>query len=265
MKKIYSLAFFRHAASAYESPRCGASQGNFFANFLPVVVRAFRSIFLPQGWTLRIHHDDTVRKFPYFNALAQMNLRGILELEDMGKAETLCGSMLWRMKPAMVYPEGTPGGHLVAARDLDSLPTCRELQAINRWLAAGAGEQPVLALHDSVSHTGTALMGGMIAVRSDHTSVMTWLGTTYTGLLRLQKESGIDFNRHGSDQEFLNRLPCRPIVYHESRESLGPRTDPRDLLSAHIGGAFHALPAQQWYDANLPDAELLAIEKEVGL
>lgn len=256
MKKVYSLSFFRHPASAYESPRCGASQGRFFANFLPVVVRAFRSIFAPAGWTLRIHHDDTAQEFVYFRALQMFKERGILELADMGKAETLCGSMLWRMQPIWDI-----GMTRVVCRDLDSLPTVRELNALRRWEESG---EPVSALHDSQSHSCTELMGGMIGVKPWYGPTQMWLGESWENFVKLQKSTDIDFNRHGADQAFLNRLSCRPNVRSEDRESLGPRTDPRDLLSAHIGGAFHALPAQQWYDANLPDPEILAIEKEVS-
>lgn len=263
MKKIYSLAFFRHESSAYESPRCGAAQGRFFVNFLPVVIRAFRSVFAPAGWTLRIHHDDRATEFPYFKAIQRFRDAGILELQDMGVAKSLCGSMLWRMHPAFIYEHNIGGAVFVAARDLDSLPTPRELHVLERWIYDRSGDMPVLALHDSESHAGTPLMGGMIAVRADHTSVMTWLGTTYNGFRRLKSESGINFNQHGADQVFLNHLPIQPPVHHETRETMGPRVDPRDMLSNHIGGAFHAEPARKWYDENLPDDEVLRIEREV--
>jgi hypothetical protein len=255
VKKIYSLSFFRHPASAYESPRCGASQGRFFANFLPVVIRAFRSIFKPAGWTLRIHHDPKACEFQYYEALVAFEAAGILELQMMGQAETLCGSMLWRMRPAW-----DNGVSRLVCRDLDSLPTVRELNALKRWEESGV---PVSALHDSQSHSATALMGGMIGLRPFTPIADQWIGRSWGEFTALQLKSGIDFNQHGSDQQFLNGLPNRPPVLSENRESMGPRTDPRDQLSAHIGGAFHALPAQQWYDANMPDDEILKIEKEV--
>src|SRR3990167_2125390 len=101
MNKVYSLAFFRDAASAYESPRCGASQGCFFANFLPTVIRAFRSIFVPEGWKLIIHHDQRVHEFPYFKVLEALQERDALRLVPMGESQGLCDSMLWRMKPVL--------------------------------------------------------------------------------------------------------------------------------------------------------------------
>lgn len=254
MKKVYSLSFFRHEASAYESPRCGASQGRFFANFLPVVVRAFRSIFKPEGWELEIHCDGRVREFPYYRALWKMHELNLLTLRDEGVADTLCGAMLWRMRSLW-----DSEADVLACRDLDSLPSVRELKTLQRWEVSGL---PVSALHDSVSHSCTAIMGGMVAVRRCPETFI-WLGDTWRRFKDSQVSSGIDFNQHGSDQVFLNRLPNRPTVLSEDRQSMGERTDPRDLLSAHIGGAFHALPAQQWYDANLPDQEILAIEKEV--
>lgn len=255
MKKVYSTAFFRHEASAYESPRCGASQGRFFANFLPILVRAFRSVFMPAGWTLRIHHDDRAREFPYFKVLDRMRDQGLLELVYMGKAETLCGSMLWRMNP--IWDSGMSR---VVCRDLDSLPTVRELNALRRWEESG---EPVSALHDSQSHSCTALMGGMIGVKPWYGPTQLWLGESWEQFVALSKATGIDFNRHGADQLLLNTLPNRPPVLSEDRSSLGPITAEQDKLSAHIGGAFHALPAQQWYDKNLPDLRVMEIEKEV--
>lgn len=255
MKKVYSLSFFRHEASAYESPRCGASQGRFFANFLPVIVRAFRSIFTPAGWTLRIHHDDRVQELPYMRVLHKMEDRGILQLPYMGSAGTLCGSMLWRMHP--IWDKDVSR---VVCRDLDSLPTVRELNALRRWEESG---EPVSALHDSQSHSCTVLMGGMIGVKPWYGPTQLWLGDSWENFVKLQKSTNINFDQHGADQLFLNQLACRPPVKSEDRESLGPRSDPRDLLSNHIGGAFHALPAQRWYDDNLPDPEVQAIEREV--
>ena len=256
MKKVYSLSFFRDPESAYESPRCGASQGRFFANFLPVIVRAFRSIFAPEGWILAIHHDNRVLEFGYFKVLEKMAERGMLVMEVMGESQGLCKSMLWRMLPIF-----KADGHVVC-RDLDSLPSVRELEAVNRWIYSGL---PVSALHDSISHRGTALMGGMVGF--DTKWFKAKVAKDYAHWCEIEKQSGIDLRYHGSDQALLHKvvwpLLTPEMVMSESRESLGPLIDLRDQLSAHIGGAFHALPAQQWYDANMPDKEILEIEKEV--
>lgn len=255
--KVYSLSFFRHPASAYESPRCGASQGRFFVNFLPIVIRAFRSILAHDGWALRIHHDDQAREFPYFRVLKRLAEAGLLQLKDMGVAETLCGSMMWRMAPIWEH-----GVETVVCRDLDSLPTVRERAALDRWLAHG---KPVSAMRDSVSHNGTRLLGGMVGFQADwfRETVCRTSGEWFSSA----RHSGLNLDMHGADQLWLESQvwpKCGEAgAEMETTQSLGPRIDPRDLLSNHIGGAFHAEPARKWYDENLPDEQIMQIEREV--
>lgn len=256
MSKIYSISFFRDQESAYESPRCGASQGVFFANFVPTVVRAFRAIFAPEGWTLEVHHDQRVREFPYFKVMMAMAARGMLVMRDMGESKGLCRSMLWRMWP-IFHTDG-----YVVCRDMDSLPSVRELKTLNRWISSG---KPVSALHDSISHRGTAFMGGMVGF--DTAWFRSKIAASYADWCGIMDRSGIDLRYHGTDQTLLHRV-LDPVVtpenvVSENRESMGPLVEECDKLSAHIGGAFHALPARQWYDANRPDKEILEIEKEV--
>ena len=91
--KVYSLSLFRHAASNYEHPNYGDSRGRFFTNCLPSLVKAFRANY--PGWQLRIHHDETLFQGAYGDMLCRLQGEGMLQLIYMGRAETLCGSMLW--------------------------------------------------------------------------------------------------------------------------------------------------------------------------
>jgi hypothetical protein len=193
VKKVYSLAFYRHNASGYESERAGVAKGIFFVNFFPTMIRAFHIAY--PGWQMWIHHDERVRKFPYFNSLERMDAAGLLKLVPMGKAETLCGSMLWRLNP--IWEEDV---EYVACRDVDSFPMHRDYNMLNEFVGYGSVAHAIL---DSESHCGP-LMGGMVAFRAPSFKRL-FPGFESLKQLMLLK-SGIDLNIHGSDQTFLNQV-----------------------------------------------------------
>ena len=233
--KIFSLSFFRSPASGYETPACGASQGVYFKDHLPAVIRAFHAAY--PGWQLWIHHDERVMDFPYFKALEKMHSGGILKLIPMGEAKTLCGSMLWRMSP--LWFEDVD---LVACRDIDSLPMDRDYKMLEAF-EKSAGT--VHALHDSESHSGP-LMGGMVAFKGPAFRKLY-------GEIPLNKLFGdFDLSKHGSDQKALNA-----VVYHDTVQSLIvhtrrpsfvypclrsypalPQETDLDKVIRHVGAAF---------------------------
>lgn len=237
---IVSYSFFRHDASGYESANAGVARGIFFLNFIRCLVRAHHAVW--DGWELRIHHDDRVREFPCFRDLQRMQEAGLLRLVDCGKAETLCGSMLWRMKP--LFDEQAD---YVVCRDVDSLPMPRDKAMVIDWINSGADAHAIL---DSESHSGP-FMGGMSAFDAD-TFVPNSECGDFSMLMKLAVVHGIDMNRHGADQLLLNRgiwprLKGSTLI-HQKRQDIGypeafdtrpvaPKIHPLDRL-VHIGAAF---------------------------
>src|SRR3990167_7943028 len=120
---VYSIAYYKHDASGYESARAGTSQGIFFNSIIPTVIRAFRVVF--RDWELRIHHDERVRASAAWPLIERCAKAVLLKLVPMGEAKTLCGSMLWRLLPLH-----EPGVEWVACRDVDSLPMHRDRRMI---------------------------------------------------------------------------------------------------------------------------------------
>ena len=237
---IVSTAFFRHEASGYESENAGVARGIFFVNYLRCVVRAHWLVWGPE-WQLRIHHDDRIKAFPYFKALKAMDGRGLIKLVDCGKAETLCGSMLWRMKP--LWENETD---VLVCRDLDSLPMPRDFRMVHEFAMSGAIAHAVL---DSESHSGP-LMGGMCAFLAPSVRVATPFVQSYEQLL--QRVADVNLNRHGADQVVLNRefWPAvkeralihqkrNDIAYPEAQETrrVAPKLHPLDNI-VHMGAAF---------------------------
>jgi hypothetical protein len=239
---IVSLAFFRHAASNYESERCGEARGIFFVNFLRALVRAHH--FCWGGWQLRIHHDGLAMQFPYFRALQVMEARGLLRLVDCGPAETLCGSMLWRMKP--LWEDETD---YLACRDVDSLPMPRDRRMVEEFVRSGKTAHAIL---DSESHSGP-YMGGMTAWHAP--SVRREMpGVESLGMMLLAARGrGIQFDLdvHGADQKVLNGMLAPTLVrntlVHQRRQDLlyecetrmcAPQIHELDKVVRHIGAGY---------------------------
>jgi hypothetical protein len=240
--KVFSTAFFRNWASAYESERAGAGRGVFFVNYLRSLVRNHWAVW--PDYQLWIYHDDRAREFPYWKSLNAMADRGLLRLFYMGESKRLCESMLWRMIPCWNVDVET-----VLCRDLDALSTPRERKAVEKWLASG---RAVSALHDSESHSSAALMGGMVSFRA------SWIRDhweSYNTLIWKAGQYAIDLSRHGSDQQLLNAevLPIaldEQQLISEDRQSMGAKDHPIDQLISHAGGAFHVDPCVEWFKAN---------------
>lgn len=259
MKRVVSYSFFRHQKSAYEHPNCGEAQGRFFVNYLPTLVRAHHAVWT--GWELRIHHDDRVRDFKYFRALEHMDRVGLLKLVSCGEAKTLCGAMLWRLKPLFDMEV-----EYVVCRDVDSLPMPRDRRMVEEFIGSGTAVHGIL---DSVSHSGP-LMGGMVAFEcsrlrsTGHASVES--------LMRAGDALAINYNEHGADQRMLNgvvypylapytMIHCKKDLGYLSFKTLpvAEQACEQDRLANHVGGAFDAASAKAWYDAHpFPELETIS-------
>ena len=239
---VVAYSYFRHHNSAYESERAGAGRGRFFVNYIRAIVRGHHAVY--PDWQMWIYHDDRVMEYENWPILKRMEGRGLFKLIYMGKAIRLCESMMWRMLPIW-----TINVERVMCRDVDSLPTPRERRAIETWIGSG---KAVSSLHDSVSHSGDILMGGMVAFRSEWVNhrIFSW-----QEMINKAEGFGIDLDRHGSDQQLLNALiyPSAALageIVSEDKLSLGHRDHPIDQLTAHIGGAYHVDPCVKWFSEN---------------
>lgn len=250
MHDVVSLALFRHERSSYEHPNAGEGRGRFFTNCLPAILRGFAACF--HGWIVRIHHDDSIYQTYYGDVLFDLASRAEIELVDCGKAETLCGSMLWRLKPA-----SDPKVGRFLCRDIDAMPSPREAEAVREWVKSGMA---VHAIHDSESHTG--YMGGMMGFRSD--ALRDAFGAdVYGEAIRFAKDVGLDLNTHGDDQRVLNRM-FQPRLASSTFCSFDPkklphsqfrvaaaipeRSSPLDKAASHIGGCFDRVGAVGVYN-----------------
>lgn len=230
---VHSVSLFRHDASGYESPRAGTSQGIFFSNFLPTLVRAHFAAF--KGWELRIHHDDRVREFPYFKVLHRLHEAGMIRMVAMGEAPTLCGAMLWRLSPVM-----DPDVGYFICRDVDSLPMHRDRKMVDEFIASGAYAHAIL---DSESHCGP-MMGGMVGFKAQELHKILHFPLPFDAQ---------SLSVHGSDQKWLNtfvwpKLASKTLI-HQRRDDIiypnalrtlkaPPQETELDKVVRHVGAAY---------------------------
>src|SRR3990167_1516722 len=119
---------------------------------------------------ITVLETDTSTYTAYAPLFSYLSDRNILRIEKNGNDSALCEAMLWRLKP-IYWKDGSERWEFshVLCRDLDSLSTYREAQAVQVWMNH---DKAMHAITDSVSHD-IALMGGMIGVRPDYFSART--------------------------------------------------------------------------------------------
>jgi hypothetical protein len=244
MRKVYSTAFYRHNSSGYESERAGAARGIFFVNFIEPMIEAVRVAY--PGWELWIHHDGRVMEFPVWSKVQRLHDTGLIKLIPMGDARTLCGSMLWRMRPCF-----DTSVDYVACRDVDSLPMDRDHKMLQEFISSGGDVHAIL---DSESHCGP-LMGGMTAYSG---TALRREFDSYENMMGKGKE--IDWNIHGADQRFLNtyvfpRFFRKTFIHQKRRDvqypnamqtrQVAPKETPLDNVVNHIGAAYSVERAKE--------------------
>ena len=221
-KKVVSLALF--------DPPAAQKRDMSYTEYLPAVIRGNLSAY--HGWELWIYHDSSLYHCDYGDTLVRLHNAGKIRLIYAGECERLCESMLWRMMPMF-----DPDVEWFATRDVDAVPQPRDWRTID---AFSHTDKTVQVIHDSESHSG--FMGGMACYNAPR--LRAKLGyTSWDAFRDRAREFGV--NNYGSDQKFL----AREIKEADEIVRFPPRSDPRDHVAPHIGGAGPAQPVIAWYDA----------------
>lgn len=183
---------------------------------------------------------------------------GVLVLNIVPKQE-LCKMMLRRMQPMFVE-----GCDRFLCRDLDSLFTYREAQAVQYWINSG---RIGMCITDSVSHT-IPLMGGMVGFQSKELRDILKIDS-FEGLLSYATE--IDYSQKGADQTFLNKVLMPRVAnslveyyilgmpnsfreqcfnyIHDIELTIPKELKENNGLISHIGTAGYAVePVLKFYD-----------------
>lgn len=155
-----------------------------------------------KDWKVHVTIDEQTYYSPYKEFFNQHRSGGKIDF-DVVERQALCHMMLYRMAPLFSGKYDR-----VNCRDTDSLVTYKEVQANAYWVAKG---RIAHAMTDSISHT-IPLMGGLISFTSK--GLQQAIGCSTFGQMLALKE-GIDYNRKGADQEFLNA-----VIYPKVADSI---------------------------------------------
>lgn len=215
------------------------------------------SIIYP-SWHINIAVDESTYNSPYKQFFDYHDINPQVHIDVVPDAP-LCVMMLHRLNPIF------NGYDRVICRDIDSLVTYRERQAVDFWIKTG---RVAHGIGDSVSHT-LVFLGGMCGFISDGFK-------TLVGVNSLQKlmalDATVDYNQKGSDQHTLNKivLPkvASSIVEHfplgmpnsfrehfynhiqdEPIEDIAPILKESNLLTSHIGASgFYEAATLKFFD-----------------
>lgn len=157
------------------------------------------------GW--RVHCTLDTPTYEGFKDYFDYHVDGSSLNIDVIEPDKLCKMMLHRIRPIF-----TGNYDRLLCRDLDSLISYRERQAVEYWISTG---RIVHCMTDSVSHN-IALMGGMVGFMcKQFKEIMAVM--EFDDLVRMGRH--IDYSVKGADQDFLNRVvlpkvsnPAHPTI-----------------------------------------------------
>lgn len=188
----------------------------------------FNRILFP-GWQMVVNIDSSTYESPYKPIFEWYAKKGFIKFNICPDNEKLCKAMLWRLKT--VFEMNGPGWTYthVICRDLDSIATYREAQAVAEWVKE---DKALHCITDSVSHT-IPMLGGMIGFRPGYVNDVMKItddpGKAWFHLI--DQSGGIDFSRKGSDQDFLNSVMYPKLCTHATEHFVKGR--PHDLVEGN--------------------------------
>lgn len=197
----------------------------------------FNRILFP-GWQMVVNIDEASYNSPYKPIFEWHASKGYIKFNICPDNEKLCKAMLWRLKT--VFDMTGPGWTYthVICRDLDSIATYREAQAVKQWIDE---DKALHCITDSVSHT-IPMLGGMVGFRPGYVNDVMKItddpGKAWFHLLDMS--GGIDFSRKGSDQDFLNSVMYPKLCTHATEHFVKGR--PHDLIEGN--GRHYSIDAK---------------------
>lgn len=176
--KVISLSIFGYRESVDDSFNNQSFTFKTFLRLFSVSLRAYKVLY--PDWIVYVSiQSEAYNAFKeYFDYLKEIRA---IEFQLMESKE-LCRNMLWRLSPVNF-------ADYTICRDVDSLPTYRERQAVDIWIY---NDTLFHAINDNTEHN-VALMGGMIGFKK---------GAFDYGKVD-DMSVFFNYNQKGSDQLFL--------------------------------------------------------------
>lgn len=148
------------------------------------------------NWINVVNTDPATYNSKYKPIFDWLQNAGFIRIVIHPQDQPLCKKMLWRVHTVFTYTHPDWTYTHVICRDIDSVGTYREAQAVQQWIREG---KACHGITDSISHN-IPMMGGMIGFRpSEFSAIMNM--QKYDQLIA--KAGSIDFTRKNTDQEFI--------------------------------------------------------------
>lgn len=201
---------------------------------LHICIRLNRLLY--PDWDIVLNIDSASYNSPYKPIFDWHEGQGWLKINLCPDGEKLCKAMLWRLKAVFAYehPEWTYT-HVIC-RDLDSIPTYREVQMVRQWIEE---DKAMHCITDSVSHT-IPMMGGMVGFRpgyvNDLMKITNKPDQAWDRLLAMAPD--INYSVKGSDQDFMNRVMYPKLCTNATEHFIKGR--PHDLIEGN--GRHYSVP-----------------------
>lgn len=195
-QKVIAYSLFGYERARHES----CFDFNSYLRGLMINIRMNRLIF--PDWEINLQTDQATYE-AWSNLFDKLPIT--VEVHQNGVPLTL--AMLWRLRPVFEQENSKWKYTHVLCRDLDSVATYREAQAVQYWINR---DKAMHAITDSISHD-IPLLGGMIGVRPDYFTERMNCGT-WKDLIN--KNPNFEWNRKGSDQTFLNSVVYPNFAQH---------------------------------------------------
>lgn len=190
----------------------------------------FNRILYP-NWINVLNVDQATYQSKYGRIFNWFQNKGLLRIDIQNNNTPLTLAMLWRFKTVFSYTHPEWDFTHVLCRDIDSVATYREAQAVQQWIEEG---KTAHCITDSISHN-IPMMGGMIGFKPGDLSSRLGMNK-YEDVIGMS--SGINFARKGADQDFLNRY-----IYPKVAESVTEHFVlgmPHNL--AEVNGRHYSIP-----------------------
>lgn len=184
MLKVISLSIF-----GYNNNHADCHSFDSFVRFLSVNLRAINVLFNDWKVYLAIDRESLDAYKEYFEFIKNNNM---IHYIDVHERKQLTRNMLWRVIPVS-------WADYTICRDIDSLFTYRELQAVNKWIQNGTVAH---SMNDSLGHT-IPLLGGMIGFKKNAFDINNI------------DSCRLDYSIKGADQDYLNQ-----VVYSQVQNSI---------------------------------------------
>lgn len=162
------------------------------------------------NWDIVVNIDANTYNSPFREVLDWHQSKGFIKMNLCDPAP-LCLAMLWRLKPIFFHNEETgvwKYSHVIC-RDVDSVATYREIQAVDQWINE---DKTIHCITDSISHN-IPMMGGMVGMRPDYFTYRLDARKWY----ELMAKGSYNYSRKGTDQDFLNNI-VYPKCYDSATE-----------------------------------------------